>query len=288
MEFRLNNIADLPEDCVARILSLTSPVDACRVLAVSKGFRSPAESDAVWRSFLPEDYHQIVASNSLKFSSRKELFFLLSNSILINGGRTVFGLHRSSGRKFFVLSARSLSNFHNVEWTWKSNPDSRFSEVAELISTDRLEIHGRISSKSLSPNTNYAAYLIFKLSENPFGLDSIPCETQITSSSSNRHRMLAANTARLRDPTGKNMLPQRVFYQNRMDMMKRLVNDGREMEPQCRGGGWLQLELGEFAVAANNHGGGAEEIIEIDIMEVKGHQLKGGLIVEGIEVRPKS
>lgn len=88
-----SNIANLPDDCVSRILSLTSPEDACRMLAVSKEFRNPAESNVVWDKFLPSDCWHILSSRTcitpLKFSSKKELFFLLSNSILVDAGYKV-------------------------------------------------------------------------------------------------------------------------------------------------------------------------------------------------------
>lgn len=81
----------LPEDCVSTIISLTSPADACNTFSVSSMFRSAAESDVVWERFLPSDYMEIVAKSvfPLKFSSKKELFFQLCNTILIDGGKKV-------------------------------------------------------------------------------------------------------------------------------------------------------------------------------------------------------
>lgn len=46
----------LPESCVAVILSLTSPADACKSSLVSSTFQSASESDSVWERFLPSDY----------------------------------------------------------------------------------------------------------------------------------------------------------------------------------------------------------------------------------------
>lgn len=81
----------LPEDCVSIILSLTSPLDACRATLVSRAFRSAAESNVAWEKFLPSDYQDIVSRSitSLKFSSKKELYLHLCNPILIDGGRKV-------------------------------------------------------------------------------------------------------------------------------------------------------------------------------------------------------
>ena len=81
----------LPEDCVSKICSLTSPQDACRLSLVSRAFRSAAESDIVWDKFLPSDYFDVLARTliPLNFSSKKELFNILCNSILLDGGEKV-------------------------------------------------------------------------------------------------------------------------------------------------------------------------------------------------------
>ncbi|KAL7230198.1 hypothetical protein ACSBR2_008668 [Camellia fascicularis] len=50
----------------------------------------------------------------------------------------------------------------------------RFSEVAELRTIWWLEIHGKIRTQTLSPNTTYGAYLIMKISHHAYGLDSMP------------------------------------------------------------------------------------------------------------------
>ena len=81
----------LPEDCVCTILSLTSPLDACRTVLASSSLRSAAESDIVWENFLPSDYQNIVARSitHLNFSSKKELFSALCDPILLDGGNKV-------------------------------------------------------------------------------------------------------------------------------------------------------------------------------------------------------
>lgn len=81
----------LPEGCVSVILSLTSPPDVCKSSLVSTSFQSAADSDLVWERFLPSDYREIVskASNPFKFSSKKELYHLLCNPLLVADGQMV-------------------------------------------------------------------------------------------------------------------------------------------------------------------------------------------------------
>ncbi|GMP40081.1 hypothetical protein CsSME_00010658 [Camellia sinensis var. sinensis] len=286
------NFTVLPHDCVSTILSFTSPLDACGLSPVSTSFQSAADSDDVWERFLPSDYRDIVSRSvtPLKFSSKKDLYFLLCNRILIDGGNKSFTLEKSSGKKSYMLSARELSITWSNEpipmyWIWESIPDSRFSEVAVLRTVWWLEIHGRIETQMLSPNAAYGAYLIMKISENAHGLDSIPSEISVKVG----NNVVSSNTTYLRCPKDdkKKRQMQSLFYANRTQMLRsRLVNNGEDTRvlPSEREDGWMEIELGEFFI---NGGDDANEEVEMSLMEVKGYQLKGGLIIQGIEVRPK-
>ncbi|KAI9080979.1 hypothetical protein K1719_036959 [Acacia pycnantha] len=76
----MSNIDTLPEDCVAAILSFTSPADVSRFLSVSSSLRSPALSDLLWLSFLPSDYPDLLSRSvtPVVSSSKRDLFFALS------------------------------------------------------------------------------------------------------------------------------------------------------------------------------------------------------------------
>ncbi|KAH0923357.1 hypothetical protein HID58_023375, partial [Brassica napus] len=56
----LMNLLDLPEECIAAVISFTSPQDACRISAVSKLLRSAADSNSAWERFLPSDPRLLV------------------------------------------------------------------------------------------------------------------------------------------------------------------------------------------------------------------------------------
>lgn len=60
------------------------------------------------------------------------------------------------------------------------------------------------------------------------------------------------------------------------------ARDNDYEHPNERGDGWMEVELGEFF-----YNGGQEGELEISVLEVKGGNWKGGLIVQGIEIRPK-
>uniref|UniRef100_A0A2P2M949 F-box protein PP2-B10-like n=1 Tax=Rhizophora mucronata TaxID=61149 RepID=A0A2P2M949_RHIMU len=87
----------LPEGCIAEVLSLTGPRDACRLSAVSSTFRSAADSDAVWERFLPPDYRSILSRSAggssllaSSSSSKKRLYFsICDNPILLDDGKKI-------------------------------------------------------------------------------------------------------------------------------------------------------------------------------------------------------
>ncbi|KAI8026586.1 F-box protein PP2-B13 [Camellia lanceoleosa] len=134
-----------------------------------------------------------------------------------------------------------------------------FSEVAELKTIWWLEIHGKIRTQTLSPNTTYGAYLIMKISHRAYGLDSMPSEVSISVGD-----RVYTNTP----------------YLSCRDSMKQQMK-GEVRVPCERKDGWMEIELGEF------FSGEKDEEVKMSLMEVKGYQLKAGLIIEGIEVKPK-
>ncbi|XP_062149985.1 F-box protein PP2-B1-like isoform X2 [Alnus glutinosa] len=149
----------MPEECIATIISFTSPREACRDSLVSRIFASAAGSDLVWERFLPPDYQQIIsesvssgssASSSLNNLSKKDLYFhLCDNPILLGNGNRSFAIDKLSGKKCYMLGARELSivwGDNPQYWRWISSAElpvlaqSRFSEVALLLDVCWLEI----------------------------------------------------------------------------------------------------------------------------------------------------
>ncbi|OMP10973.1 hypothetical protein COLO4_04113 [Corchorus olitorius] len=86
------SLNDLPEECIAKIVSLTIPTDANRLSCVSTTVRSAAAMDHVhvWSNFLPSDYETILSRSveTRDFPSKKQLFSYLSqNPIHIDQGK---------------------------------------------------------------------------------------------------------------------------------------------------------------------------------------------------------
>ncbi|KAA3454732.1 F-box protein [Gossypium australe] len=254
----------LPEECLCLIISLTSPVDACGSAMVSHALRSVADCDAVWEKFLPSDYKSIISgssSSSLLSLGKKDLYFhLCFHPVLIQNGTMSFQLKKESGKKCYMLGARALSIIWGDTpsyWTWKSLPESRFSEVAELKLVWWLEVKGMIDVRILSSNTNYAAYLVFKLrNRRTIGF---------------RHRAVGLHI-------NVGGITSREVRRVSLDPSQNETQHVRERED-----GWMEVEMGEFFNEFGDDG-----TVQLSLREVDTSYFKQGLIIEGIELRPKN
>ncbi|KAF2316825.1 hypothetical protein GH714_042166 [Hevea brasiliensis] len=107
------DLEDLPQGCIANILSFTTPLDACRLALVSKTFRAAANSDSGRNCCL-----RIVMKSSHFYHSlqRKSSFFsLCNNPVLMDDAKKRFQLaylevkelvQQQSVRRSHMLSMR--------------------------------------------------------------------------------------------------------------------------------------------------------------------------------------
>ncbi|CAL9241391.1 unnamed protein product [Arabidopsis halleri] len=253
---------NLPEDCIAMILSLTTPLDVCRSSAVSRIFRSAADSDDVWNHFLPADFPAGFAAPA-GLPTRKQLFFsLVDNPLLLNDTHLSFSLERKSGNKCYMMAARALSIVWGHDpryWHWISLPNTRFGEVAELIMVWWLEITGKINITLLSDDTLYAAHLVFKWNHSPYGFRQ-PVEASL---------VFLADTESTDD------------VQPSMISLTQDPGCDEAQSPVLRRDGWYEVELGHFFKRRGDMGE-----IEMSLKETKRPFEKKGLILYGIEIRP--
>ncbi|GAB2218533.1 hypothetical protein Droror1_Dr00001760 [Drosera rotundifolia] len=278
---------DLPEGCIAVVISFTSARDACRLATVSRIFKSAADSDPVWIRFLPADYEAILArceeGGTMVVDSKKELYRrLVERPLIVDGGRKAFRLDKETGKKCYMIAARDLRIVWSDTpryWKWSSLPESRFSEVAELISVCWLEIVGKMHTSLFSAGTNYAVYLVFKMTEESYGFHT--AEATVGTAGGERNTMevlLEPNQG----PLERLRLVHRRGRLGRFGPMPSGPADGGDEKwPKRRSDGWLEQKLGEFSSYEEGDGE-----VEVSLLETKVGNWKGGLIIEGIEFRP--
>ncbi|KAJ1281573.1 hypothetical protein BS78_04G315900 [Paspalum vaginatum] len=269
------DIARLPEELLSALIARGAPRDACRAGAVSQAFRAAADSDAVWACFLPRDLPPLPDADGVPAPpSKKALFMRLCDTpVLLPDVLTSMWLDRETGAKCYMLSTRMLGIAWGDTpryWRWIPITGSSFSEAAELLHVWWLEIRGKIDSRMLSRSSTYAAYIVFKVPPRSYGL-AFPCQhasIHLGGSTSTCLVRLDGNGVDSddedEDPAAESPpvpeIPVRL--------------------PQERADGWMELEMGEFH---NDQGEDGE--VSISLMETSA--VKSGLVVQGIEIRPK-
>lgn len=205
-------------------------------------------------------------------------------------------------------------------WTWTSIPESRFSEVAFLNEVCWFEVKGKIDTDMLSLRTKYAAYLVFDRRDS-YGFENVEVKSSvgIIGSEATENIIYLDKDASEEDTEDELVSIQNVrswindtltqlyssqepdkelvsFEDVRTWMNKNIFQLHSSHEPQepgvstksdgpypnMRKDAWVEIELGEFF----NEGGENMEL-EIAIKQFDGHW-KQGLIIEGIEIRPKN
>ncbi|CAL4967592.1 unnamed protein product [Urochloa decumbens] len=271
-------ITSLPEDLLSVSIARTTPRDACRAAAVSPAFRAAADSDAVWSCFVPRDLPPLADGQlSPAPPSKKALFMRLSDSpvLLADGPRSMW-LDRETRAKCYMLSARALCIIWGDTppyWRWIPITDSSFSEAAQLELVWWLEIRGNIDSKMLSKNSAYAAYIVFKVVDHgAYGLGSPFPETCVSLGGSKSTRQVCLHDKGCDESLwGLGQTTGRGPIEIPPDVLL----------PRERADGWFELEMGEFQNDAGEDGE-----VSIRLMETSA-TVKSGLIVQGIEIRPK-
>lgn len=115
---RKPGLVDLPENCVALIMTRLDPPEICRLARLNRMFRRASSADFIWESKLPSNYrviaHKVFDEITLRKLIKKDLYAKLSRPNLFEDGTKVrnfvpvasFSLNLRKRNKIF-----SFSNF---------------------------------------------------------------------------------------------------------------------------------------------------------------------------------
>ncbi|CAL5056404.1 unnamed protein product [Urochloa decumbens] len=232
-------MACLPQELLMKVLLHITPQDACRAAAVSQDFRAILDSDTFWSCFVPNinDLPYLAFEAEVFYSrtlSQKEKFLCLSDHpILLADHQMSTWLDRKTGARCYMLSARVLNIAWGDTphyWRWIHLKDCSFTEAAELLGVSWLEIRGKINSKMLSLNKTYAAYIVFKLTDELYGRQDFS--------------VLEASVG-----IGECRSTRKVCLHGDGD-----EDDGLPLHPQKRADGWMEVEMGKFYNKEGNDG----------------------------------
>jgi len=176
-----------------------------------------------------------------------------------------------------------------------------------------LEISGNLSLSLLTPGTTYAAYLVFAMAEDAYGLECHvgmpPPKATVTVSSGGGtttssktpsstpaqehaiclHHMQGEEEAAAHRRKQQYVRLRRGYGISGGARKTTVLTTTREADPdircpRLRGDGWAEVEMGEFAVAGDE---GDAAVVEVTVQEVDSRRWKRGLVVLGVEIRPK-
>uniref|UniRef100_A0A804P1P2 F-box protein PP2-B12 n=1 Tax=Zea mays TaxID=4577 RepID=A0A804P1P2_MAIZE len=156
-----------------------------------------------------------------------------------------------TGAKSYMIAARAMAII------WVDTPDYWRWIVRE-------------DSRMLSGDTRYAAYLVFKMADDCFGLDSPLQEASVSvgeggTSTAHWIRLQSYHVGDEENGVTEEGAPPRL--------------------PHERPDGWMEVELGDWY----NHGGDDDLVVRASVKEARfGGNWKKGLIVQGLEIRPKN
>ncbi|KAI4338286.1 hypothetical protein L6164_016628 [Bauhinia variegata] len=247
----------LPKECISTIISFTSPKDAARISVVSSFFKAVADSDDVWETYLPSDFEDIIVkplSRNLSSLSKKDLFLhLCDHPIPISYNNMSLVLDKDSGKKCFKVGAKRLEiNWEEnpVSWNWNCPSRFRFHQLEQRWVSNSLEVKGRIVTRLLSQNTTYAVFLVCKF--NRWGSGGL-------------HRPMDLTVEYEGSENGSH---KRMILSPSSDLVRH------------KGNRWMELEMGEFVNEDEDNHSVICRLFHDNIV-------KDGLIIKGIEFRPK-
>nr|GFB14334.1 serine/threonine-protein kinase, active site protein [Tanacetum cinerariifolium] len=208
------------------------------------------------------DYDDIIkrSSDELKCSSNFMLVILMYSSLPIDNNKKLFSISKVNGKKCHMLPAEAiLHKFSNVKlFALEDSVDSSFMKVVKLLSRHVFRIKCKIESVLLSSETNYACYLVFKLSDECGGLH---------------------HPVKVRDQLpGKNKEIEVIYFRSpspiNLHDTFRIPEKGKD--------GWMEVNVWEFKTDKELK----DSHVPMDLILTSYQRTMRGLILNGIEFRP--
>eukprot|EP00850_Spirogloea_muscicola_P006967 SM000034S12721 [mRNA] locus=s34:388839:390330:+ [translate_table: standard] len=165
-------LLDLPDHCMALVLSLTSPADVGRSACVCRALAAAAASDELWEAFIPRGYREKLLAEGFDPKLRGgAAFAVLTKGALTDGGKQLLALDPRSGLVRLTVSAA-----HNLGIVWGDTPrywvmqpgvsGSAFETVAHLLAVCWFEMRGE-ATVLLPPGRYSVAWRLSRNKDTP-------------------------------------------------------------------------------------------------------------------------
>lgn len=85
-------LEDIPESCIAQVLTYLDPPEIAKMARVNRAFRAASSADFIWVPKLPPDYSYILSKlpdQGLRDEGKKDIYARLCRPTTFDGGTKV-------------------------------------------------------------------------------------------------------------------------------------------------------------------------------------------------------
>ncbi|XP_004248570.1 F-box protein PP2-A13 [Solanum lycopersicum] len=197
-------LEDIPEACVALVLSYLNPSEICMMARINRAFHAASSADFIWESKLPSNYKYILhelLGLSVTGISKKDIFAKLFRSNSFDDGTKEIWIDKNNGGVCLAICSKGM-RITGIDdrryWNYISTDESRFQTVAYLQQMWWLEVGGDLEFQF--PVGTYSLFFRLQLgrvtkrlgrrvvynSEHVHGWDIKPVQFQLTTSNGER------------------------------------------------------------------------------------------------------
>ncbi|XP_076948695.1 F-box protein PP2-A13-like [Bidens hawaiensis] len=168
-------LGDIPESCIALVLSYLDPPEICKLARLNRSFRAASSADFIWEDKLPVNYRSLVdgylinnnnnnnnRSGCCSKLGKSEIYSRLTKPVRFDDGNKEFWLDKRTGGMCLSISSMAM-NITGIDdrryWNIIPTNESRFRTIAYLHQIWWLEVGGDIEFRF--PAGTYS--LLFKL-----------------------------------------------------------------------------------------------------------------------------
>ncbi|XP_076942568.1 F-box protein PP2-A13-like [Bidens hawaiensis] len=160
-------LSDIPESCIALVLSYLDPPKICKLARLNRSFRAASSADFIWEDKLPANYHRLVDEYLIKNPNtgklgKYEIYSRLTRPVKFDAGNKEFWLDKRTGGMCLSISSMAM-NITGIDdrryWNFIPTNESRFRTIAYLHQIWWLKVEGDIEFHF--PAGTYS--LLFKL-----------------------------------------------------------------------------------------------------------------------------
>ncbi|XP_009758836.1 F-box protein PP2-A13 [Nicotiana tabacum] len=198
-----SKLDDIPEACIALVLSYLDPPQICKLARLNRAFRAASSADFIWEPKLPSNYKHILQEFlGLKVAGlgKRDIFAKLSCPVSFDGGTKEVWIDKNNGGVCLAISSKGMA-ITGIDdrryWNHIPTDESRFQTVAYLQQIWWLEVDGDLEFQF--PAGSYSLFFRLKLGkvtkrhnrrvcnyEHIHGWDLKPVQFQLTTSDGDR------------------------------------------------------------------------------------------------------